>query len=85
MTTTQGRGGGGHGGGHGGHGHHDGFGSVYYDPWVFYDVSPEGSDCEDHHKRHVIGGEGLSTGTGALVVMAAVWLLYEMANKRASR
>jgi hypothetical protein len=82
MPTTEGRGGGGHGGHHGGH-HGGGIGPVWYDPWEFYDVSPDSpEDCKESHKKHVVGQGELSTGTGALMVLGLLaWLVWE-ADKR---
>lgn len=71
-----GHGGGGHGGHHGGHGE-----PAYYDAWgtPFYAVFEED---EPPPRRHHVMGEGLSVGTGALLVMGLVWLAFESANKR---
>jgi hypothetical protein len=66
----------GHGGGHGGHG---GGGFFYTDPYGGYYV-PQYE--VDEPPRHVVHGEGLSVGTGALLVLGLIALAVFEADKR---
>jgi|SRR5579872_368088 len=88
SAWVSGHGGGGHGGGHGhgGGGWGYGPGFVYADPWGVPYAWPVDDNPDPYaagRRRAVVGD--LSTGTGALLVMAGIWLAYEYANKRVSR
>lgn len=72
-----GRGGGGHGGGHG---HGGGPGFFYTDPYGGY-FTPVYEDEPLAYRGHVVG-EGLSIGTGALVVLAVMAYLVLEADRR---
>lgn len=75
----------GHGGGHGGHGGHGGRGGApffYTDPYGGYFI-PQYE--EEPPRSHSVLGEGLSVGTGALLVLGLLAVLVLEADKRVPR
>jgi len=68
------------GGGHGGHGGGGGPGFFYTDPYGGYYV-PQYEEPPPDRMRHLVG-DGLSVGTGALIVLAVMAYLVLEADKR---